>query len=61
MNLDPRQLIKKSTRIFFNQVFRDGFFHGDMHPGNVFILKDGRIAPVDFGIMGRLDMATRVF
>ena len=61
MNLDPRQLVKKSTRIFFNQVFRDGFFHGDMHPGNVFILKDGRIAPVDFGIMGRLDMATRVF
>ena len=61
MNLDPRQLVKKSTRIFFNQVFRDGFFHGDMHPGNVFILEDGRIAPVDFGIMGRLDMATRVF
>ena len=61
MNLDPRQLVRKSTRIFFNQVFRDGFFHGDMHPGNVFILKDGRIAPVDFGIMGRLDMPTRVF
>ncbi len=61
MNLDPQQLVKKSTRIFFNQVFRDGFFHGDMHPGNVFILEDGRIAPVDFGIMGRLDMATRVF
>ena len=61
MNLDPRQLVKKSARIFFNQVFRDGFFHGDMHPGNVFILKDGRIAPVDFGIMGRLDMTTRVF
>ena len=61
MDLAPRQLVKKSARIFFNQVFRDGFFHGDMHPGNVFILEDGRIAPVDFGIMGRLDMSTRVF
>ena len=61
MALAPRQLVKKSARIFFNQVFRDGFFHGDMHPGNVFVLEDGRIAPVDFGIMGRLDMSTRVF
>ena len=61
MGLAPRQLVEKSACIFFNQVFRDGFFHGDMHPGNVFILEDGRIAPVDFGIMGRLDMSTRVF
>ena len=61
MRLSPRQILEKSARIFFNQVFRDGFFHGDMHPGNVFILENGKIAPVDFGIMGRLDITTRVF
>ena len=59
--LDPTDILRKSADIFFNQVFRDGFFHADMHPGNVFILEDGRIAPVDFGIMGRLDVKTRHF
>lgn len=46
---------------FFNQVFRDGFFHADMHPGNLFVQKDGTLAVVDFGIMGRLDKPTRIF
>ncbi|MDC1441171.1 2-polyprenylphenol 6-hydroxylase [Rhodospirillaceae bacterium] len=59
--LNPSEILQKSACIFFNQVFRDGFFHADMHPGNVFITKDGRIAPVDFGIMGRLDLETRFF
>tara|TARA_Y100000588_G_scaffold28251_1_gene27648 strand:+ start:2660 stop:4147 length:1488 start_codon:yes stop_codon:yes gene_type:complete len=59
--LQPKEILKKSACIFFHQVFRDGFFHADMHPGNVFVLKDGRIAPVDFGIMGRLDIKTRFF
>ncbi len=58
---DPTEILRKSACIFFNQVFRDGFFHADMHPGNVFILEDGRVAPVDFGIMGRLDRKTRHF
>jgi ubiquinone biosynthesis protein len=40
-------------------VFRDGFFHADMHPGNMFIDAKGDLVPVDFGIMGRLDLATR--
>ena len=35
-------------------VFKDGFFHGDPHPGNIFVIPDGRIALVDFGIMGRV-------
>ena len=56
---DPDEIVRKSAVIFFHQVFRDGFFHADMHPGNVLILGDGRIAPLDFGIMGRLDMPTR--
>ena len=54
-------LLSKAAGAFFNQVFRDGFFHADLHPGNMFVDADGAIAVVDFGIMGRLDRATRFF
>ncbi len=54
-NIDLTATMEKAARAFFNQVFRDGFFHADMHPGNLFVLPDGRLAPVDFGIMGRID------
>ncbi len=47
--------MEKAARAFFNQVFRDGFFHADMHPGNLFVLPDGRLAPIDFGITARRD------
>jgi ubiquinone biosynthesis protein len=57
--LDPRDIIARSARVFFHQVFRDGFFHADMHPGNMFVGSDGELRPVDFGIMGRLDRKTR--
>ena len=40
---------------FLRQAVRDGFFHGDMHEGNLFVDNSGNIIPVDFGIMGRLD------
>jgi ubiquinone biosynthesis protein len=40
-------------------VFRDGFFHADMHPGNLFVAQDGALVAVDFGIMGRIDVPTR--
>lgn len=53
--IDLTATMEKAARAFFNQVFRDGFFHADMHPGNLFVLPDGRLAPVDFGIMGRID------
>ena len=57
---DPRQIMKQAAESFFNQVFRDGFFHADMHPGNAFIdRRTGDIIMVDFGIMGRVDKATR--
>ena len=49
------------TEVFFLQVFRDGFFHGDMHPGNVLIDKKGNLVPIDFGIMGRLSNKDRQF
>ena len=54
-------ITKNSAEAFFLQVFRDGFFHADMHPGNVFINPNGKIVPVDFGIMGRLKVSDRVF
>jgi ubiquinone biosynthesis protein len=56
---DPDRVLRAAAEIFFKQVFRDGFFHADMHPGNIFIDAAGDLVPVDFGIMGRLDRPTR--
>ncbi len=56
---DPNEILRNTAAAFFNQVFRDGFFHADQHPGNIFVQDDGSIVAVDFGIMGRLDRATR--
>ncbi len=52
--IDMRQLAHHGVEIFFTQAFRDGFFHADMHPGNIFVYPDGRYGAVDFGIMGSL-------
>lgn len=52
--IDIPQLGRMGVEIFFTQVFRDGFFHADMHPGNIFVGDDGRYIAVDFGIMGSL-------
>ncbi|MFQ4143355.1 AarF/ABC1/UbiB kinase family protein [Chlorogloeopsis sp. ULAP02] len=46
-------------RAFFQQLYIDGFFHADPHPGNLFYLKDGRVALIDCGMMGRLDPRTQ--
>ena len=56
---DVRAIMANAAGAFFNQVFRDGFFHADLHPGNLFIDATGAIVAVDFGIMGRLDRKTR--
>jgi ubiquinone biosynthesis protein len=53
-NIDIPKLARDGVEIFFTQVFRDGFFHADMHPGNIFVARDGRYCGVDFGIMGTL-------
>ena len=58
---DPGEVVASLARIFFLQVFRDGFFHADLHPGNLFVDEDGVVHAVDFGIMGRLDLASRRF
>ena len=57
----PTEILQQATRMFFLQVFRDGFFHADVHPGNMLISPDGTLCPLDFGIMGRLDRETRMF
>lgn len=59
--IDRRVLLEKAADAFFNQVFRDGFFHADMHPGNLFVDRDGNLVAVDFGITGRVDKRTRRF
>ena len=51
---DKRGLAKEGIRLFFTQVFRDNFFHADMHPGNVHVDAEGRFILLDFGIVGRL-------
>ncbi len=56
---DLEDLLARAGAIFFKQVFRDGFFHADQHPGNLFVDEDGNLVAVDFGIMGRLDAPTR--
>ncbi|HEB95369.1 MAG TPA: ubiquinone biosynthesis regulatory protein kinase UbiB [Sedimenticola thiotaurini] len=52
--ISMRQLGEQGVEIFFTQVFRDNFFHADMHPGNIFVEPGGRYIAVDFGIVGSL-------
>ena len=54
IGVDIHKLAKAGVEIFFAQVFRDGFFHADMHPGNIFVSPEGQYIAVDFGIMGTL-------
>jgi ubiquinone biosynthesis protein len=56
--IDIPRLARAGVEIFFTQVFRDGYFHADMHPGNIFVATDatnkGKYIALDFGIMGTL-------
>ncbi|HWY62949.1 MAG TPA: 2-polyprenylphenol 6-hydroxylase [Rhizomicrobium sp.] len=58
---DPKKIALTLVRSFLSQALRDGFFHADMHPGNLFVDSEGRLVAVDFGIMGRLDAPMRRF
>jgi len=51
---ERKRIALNFVNIVHRQIFELGTFHGDLHPGNIFVLKDGRIAFVDFGIIGRL-------
>ena len=58
---DPKALGARLMQTFLRHAMRDGFFHADMHPGNLFVDAEGRIVAVDFGIMGRLSLKERRF
>jgi len=57
--LDRPKLARTVIQSFLRQAMRDGFFHADLHHGNLFVTGEGVLTPVDFGIMGRLDKANR--
>jgi ubiquinone biosynthesis protein len=58
---DCNALAATLVRAFLRQAVVDGFFHADLHHGNLFALADGRIGAIDFGIMGRIDRRARVW
>ena len=61
LGVNLKKLAENLIQHFLKQAVRDGFFHGDMHQGNLFVDNKGNIIPVDFGIMGRLDKNNRKF
>jgi len=58
---DPKRIATIVVQSFLTQALRDGFFHADLHQGNLFVDAEGRLVAVDFGIMGRLDAPMRRF
>ena len=61
LNIDTKKLAKDIIQHFLRHAIRDGFFHADMHQGNLFVTKNGNIVSVDFGIMGRLNKNNRKY
>lgn len=57
---DPKEIAKRSSDILFEQIFEHGFFHADPHPANFFVMADGVIGVVDFGMVGYLDRETKM-
>jgi len=60
-NIDTKKIASDLIQHFLRHAIRDGFFHADMHQGNIFIDNNGQIVPIDFGIMGRLDKLRQRF
>jgi ubiquinone biosynthesis protein len=60
-NLNTQKIAEDIIQNFLRHAVRDGFFHADMHQGNIFIDNNGLIVPIDFGIMGRLDKMSKRF
>ena len=58
---DPGALAVQLVRAFLRQAIAEGFFHADLHQGNLFALPDGRIGAIDFGIMGRVNRQARLW
>ena len=60
MGLQQSEIAKRGARIYLQMIFRDGFYHADPHPGNFLITKDGKIALLDFGMVGTIDNIGRL-
>jgi ubiquinone biosynthesis protein len=60
-NIDLNKLATSFAIMFFNQTFSNGFFHADLHQGNILVNNEGKIILLDFGIMGRLDYKNRIY
>ena len=60
-SLNTEKIAEDIIQNFLRHAVRDGFFHADMHQGNIFIDNNGHIVPIDFGIMGRLDKISKRF
>ena len=60
-HLDAVKISHDIITSFFKQIFRDGFFHADQHPGNIFVRADGSVTILDFGIIGRVTTQNRIW
>jgi len=61
LGVDPAPLVDQLIRSFFTLMVREGVFHGDVHAGNLLLLRDGRLGIIDWGIVGRLDERSHRF
>ncbi|MEE2789649.1 MAG: AarF/ABC1/UbiB kinase family protein [Myxococcota bacterium] len=59
LGYDMDHVARQCVRMLFKMVFEDGFFHGDLHPGNLWVLNDGRIGLIDFGLVGRMNQGMK--
>lgn len=59
LGVDPAEVAVRGAEILIKQIFQFGFFHADPHPGNLRVLPEGVVAPLDYGMFGQLDLRTR--
>lgn len=57
--IDPKEIATRGATVTLNMIFRDGFYHSDPHPGNIWILDDGRLGILDSGMVGRVDSSLK--
>ena len=60
-DLDRKVIADSGARLTLKMIFEIGLFHADPHPGNIFVLKNNVLAPLDFGMVGRLDEQTKIY
>ena len=60
LHINLTLLARDGTRVLLSQIFEQGFFHGDPHPGNILVQDDARLCFLDFGVMGKLTLPQRI-